>query len=107
MFERLADVEDAADIRVRDLARDADLGEKSLAPHGIGGERARQEFQRDRSAELEVVGAVHLAHPAATEQPDDAISPGDHTARREAPNRIAREYVAGGSLRTRAANHAR
>jgi hypothetical protein len=44
---------------------------------------SRQELQRDRLAELQVIGPVDLAHPAATEQTDDSISAGQHRARNE------------------------
>ena len=78
----LADVEHAADVRVRDLARDADLGQEPLVPDGIVGERARQEFQRDRRTELDVVGPVDLAHASAAEQADDAVAASEHGPRR-------------------------
>ena len=76
---------------MRDLARDAHLGQEPLAPDGIVGERAGQELQRDRRPELEVVGAVDLAHAAAAEQPDDAVAAGEHRSRRETSDRITRE----------------
>ena len=44
-----------------------------------------QELERDRLAELQVVGAVDLAHAAAAEQADDAIAAAEDRARREAP----------------------
>ena len=43
----------------------------------------RQELQRDRLVEREVVGAVHLAHAAASEQRDEAVAAGDDRAGRE------------------------
>lgn len=65
----LADVEDAADVRVRDLPREADLGQEPLAPDGFVGESAGQEFQCDRRPELDVIGRVDFTHPAAAERP--------------------------------------
>jgi hypothetical protein len=44
----------------------------------LRGERFRQELQRDRLAQLEVVGAVDLAHATAADQSDDAVAPLDH-----------------------------
>ena len=38
---------------------------------GIGRERFRQQFQRDRLTELEIVGAIDLAHAAAADERDD------------------------------------
>ena len=62
----LADVVDAADVGMRDLARDAHLGVEALEPRRDPRARlAREELQRDRLAELQVVGAVDLAHAAA------------------------------------------
>ena len=53
---------------MRHLARDphfvVELREADVvARHGV-----RQEFQRDRLAEAEIVGAIDLAHAAAAEQ---------------------------------------
>jgi hypothetical protein len=39
-----------------------------------------QEFQRDGLLELEIVGAVHLAHAAAPERRDDAEAAGEERA---------------------------
>ena len=44
---------------------------------------SRQELERHRLAELQVVGAVDLAHAAAAEQPADAIASRQHRARDE------------------------
>ena len=74
----LADVVDAADVGMRDLARDAHLGVEALErASGSDASRSRQELQRDRLAELQVVGAVDLAHAAAPEQADDAVALGE------------------------------
>ena len=44
-----------------------------------------QELQRDGLAELEIVGAVDLAHAAAAERRDDAEAAGEERAGGEAP----------------------
>ena len=80
----LADVVDAADVGVRDLARDAHLGVEALEAVLLRSESPRQELQRDRLAELQVVGAIDLAHAAAPEQADDPVALGEHRAGREA-----------------------
>ena len=54
-----------------------DLVEEPLEPIRIAFDVARQELQRDRLAELQVVGAVDLAHAAAAEQADHAIAAGE------------------------------
>jgi hypothetical protein len=68
------DVVDAADVGMHELPRDADLGKESLAPHRVGCERCRQKLQRHRLAQLQIVGAVHLARPAGAEQADNSIA---------------------------------
>ena len=70
----LADVVHAADVLVGDLARDAHLVVELRETRGIGGDGLGEELQRHGLVEPQVVGAVHLAHPAASKQPDDAIA---------------------------------
>ena len=77
----LADVVDAADVGMRDLARDAHLGVEALEAVLLRSESPRQELQRDRLAELQVVGAVDLAHAAAAEQADDPVALGEDRSR--------------------------
>ena len=79
----LADVEDAADVRMRDAQRHAHFVEEPLEPIRIALDVPRQELQRDRLAELQVVGAVDLAHAAAAEQADHAIAAADERAGQE------------------------
>ena len=76
----LADVVDAADVAVRHLARDAHLVVELRERCGSLGDGRRQELQRDRLAEREVVGAVDLAHAAAADQADDAVALGQQRA---------------------------
>ncbi len=81
----LADVVDAADVGMRDAARVTHLGVEALDEGGLRGEFLRQEFQRDRLAELQIVGAVDLAHAAVADQPDDAVPVGqDRPGRKSA-----------------------
>ena len=79
----LADVVDAADVRVRDLAREAHLGVEAREERLVVRDRLRQELQGDGLAELQVVGAVDLAHPALAEEADDAVALAEHRAGRE------------------------
>ena len=69
---------------MRHLARDAHFADEALAADRVAREIAREKLQRDRLAEFEVVGAVHLAHAAAAEQADDAIAIGEDRAGCEA-----------------------
>ena len=80
----LADVVDAADVGVGDAAREAHLGVEALEPGRLGRELRRQELQGDGLAELEVVGAVDLAHAAAADEADDAVALAEDRAGREA-----------------------
>ena len=80
---RSTDVEDAADVRMRDAQRQADFVEEPLEPIRVALDVARQELQRDGLAELQVVGAVDLAHAAAAEQADHAIAAGEDRAGQE------------------------
>ena len=79
-----ADVVDAADVAVRHLTRRADFVVELREADGVAGHLLRQELQRDRLTEAEVVGAIHLAHAAAAEQSDDAIAIGEDGAAGEA-----------------------
>jgi len=80
----LTDVKHPADVGVRHLARHAHLVEQPRHVPLILHEAARQELQRHLLAELQIVGAVHLAHAAATQQADNAVAPGDRGAGQEA-----------------------
>ena len=80
----LVDVVDAADIRVRHLARHAHFGVELRQPRGIAIDVGRQELERDCLTELQVVGAVDLAHAAATEPSDDAVAAAEQGAGIEA-----------------------
>ena len=84
---RVAEVVEPADVLVRDLARDAQLVVELRQPRVVGGDARREELQRDRLIEREIVGAVHLAHAAAAEQRDEAVAAGDNGAGRETSGR--------------------
>ena len=81
---QLADVEHAANVGVRHLARHAHLVEQTFDVVGVGGELARQELQRHLLAELQVVSAIDLTHTATPKQGDDSITPGHRRAGKEA-----------------------
>jgi hypothetical protein len=66
----LADVVGAADVAVRDGAGEADFVVELREPCRIAGELIRQQLERDRLSELQIVSAVDLAHPAAAERRD-------------------------------------
>jgi hypothetical protein len=70
----LRDVVDAADVGMRHAQREAHLGQEALEPIGIALDVTRQELQRDRLTQLEIVGAIDLAHAAAAEEADHAVA---------------------------------
>jgi hypothetical protein len=75
-----AEVEDAADIRVRDLAGEADFASEAGERVGIAGERGREKFQSDGLAEFQIFSAVDFAHTAFAERRDDAVAVGESGA---------------------------
>ena len=78
----LPEIEDAADVRMRDLARELDLGAEALdaaVVEQIGDEG----LERDLLAERLVEGGVDLAHAAGGEKVEDAIAIGEALAGRQ------------------------
>jgi hypothetical protein len=69
---------------MRHRARAAHFRQQAVVCRGVALERLRQERQRDRLAEFQVVGAIDLAHAPAPGQRDDAVAAGEDGARREA-----------------------
>ena len=69
---------------MRDLARDPDLAQQAGQSVFVLFQRCGQHLERHRLVELQVIGPVHLAHAAAAEETDDAITPGEDRARQEA-----------------------
>ncbi len=79
----VAEVVQADDVLVGHLARHTQLVVKLREPAVVAGYPGRQEFQRDRLVERQVVGAIHFSHAAASEQGDKAVAAGDNRAWRE------------------------
>ncbi len=76
-----ADVVHTTHVGMADLSCDADLGAEPRQPIGVGGDKVGQELQRDGLAKGEILGAIDLAHAAASEQADDLVPAGQHDAR--------------------------
>ena len=70
---RLLEAVHVRDVRVIQRRERTSFAFEPREPVGIAGDRIWQHFDRDVSFELAVVGAVHLAHTAATERRDDFI----------------------------------
>jgi hypothetical protein len=79
-----AEIVDAADIGVRDLARDANFIVKTGADGRIVRGNFRQKLERDFLAQREVVSAIDLAHTAAAKQRDNSIAIGEQRTGQEA-----------------------
>jgi len=79
----IADVVDAADVRMRDLPPEADFVVEEIELGCVLRQRGGEELERDLLAEFQIVRAVNLAHPAGSEDADDAIAAVDDRARRE------------------------
>ena len=76
----LADVEHAANVGMRDFAGQAHLLMEPRARSFVPHHRVRQEFQRDRLRQPQVLRAINLAHSAFAEKRDDAIALGEGRA---------------------------
>ena len=70
----LAEIVNAADVGMRNLARDANFVAEARQSGFIAGDALGQKLERDWLLERQVVGAVDLAHSAFAEQRDDAIA---------------------------------
>ena len=79
----VTEVVQTAHVLVRDLARHPQLVVELAQPRVTRGHGLRQELQRHRLLEREILGAVHLAHPAAPKQGDHSIAAGNDGAGRE------------------------
>jgi hypothetical protein len=77
------DVVDAADVRVRDLAAEADLVVQTAEERRVARQSRGQELQRHLLIELRVIGAIDLAHPARAENRRDPIASGNDRPGRE------------------------
>jgi hypothetical protein len=80
----LANVVNAAHIGVGNLARNADFVVEAGQQIQIAAGRFRQEFQRHRLSEQNVIGAEDFAHSAFAQSRDDAVPTDDQRSRFEA-----------------------
>ncbi len=64
---------DRGNLRMIQRRQQPRLAIEAGAPLGIGREQRRQHLDRHIAAEGRIVRAIHLAHAAGAEQPDDAI----------------------------------
>lgn len=74
------DVEDAADVRVGDLARELDLAPEPLDRELVAGDVPAHGLERHPLAQLLVLDLVDLAHAAAGQEAEDPVAPRDPLA---------------------------
>ena len=82
-----SDVINAADIGMGQLAGDADFGKETLPPDWIISKFWREELQRDRLPQFQIIRTVNFAHPPAAKQSYDAIPVGKDGSRSESSGR--------------------
>ena len=70
----LADVVDRHDVRIVQPCRGAGFAAEPLLEVGVLGVVGQQHLQRHHPVDLGVVGAPHLAHPAAAKQLDQLVA---------------------------------
>ena len=69
-----ADVVNPTDVFVTDLTRDAHFAMEPPQRSAVTEQMVRQELERDRLAQFQIVGAINFAHAAAPQQPNDSIT---------------------------------
>ena len=77
----LAEIVHAADIGMRDLARDADFIVEAAEGGWIARGHFGQEFERHLLAEREIVRAIDFSHAAAAEERNDPVAIGEQRSR--------------------------
>ena len=85
-----AQVVETTHVLMRDLPRDPQLVVELREPRRVAARGVREELQRDRLVEREVVRAVDLTHPAAADQRDNTVPAGDDRTRCVAPGGAVR-----------------
>ncbi len=78
--QRRMQVEDPANVGVRDAPGEQDLAPEPIEARRVDGEGRQEGLQRDAGPERGVVRFEHLAHSAARDEPDDDEPAGDGLA---------------------------
>ena len=104
----LAEVDDRDDVGVADLARELGLLVEPLARRRVERERRRDELERERLAELDVPGAIHLTHAAFPEATVERVATTDdggvtHHGQRTPGRAVATRFLDGAHGPTMAA----
>ena len=72
---RVADVVDRDDVRVVQRRRGPGFADEPGQAVPVAGRCGRQDLQRDPPAEADVLGEIHLPHPALAEEREDFVVP--------------------------------
>ncbi len=72
---RVADIVDRDDVRVVQRRRGPGLADEPGQAVLVAGRCGRQDLQRDPPAEADVLGEIHLTHPALAEEREDFVVP--------------------------------
>ncbi len=70
-----ADVVDREDVGMIQPARGAGFFQQAMPASRVAGQFVAQNLQRDFAAQARIPGAIHLAHAAGVERPDDFVTP--------------------------------
>jgi hypothetical protein len=69
----MPDVEERANVRMIERRQRPRLAIESLSKQRVGGERCREDLDRNRAIQPRVAGAKHFPHAAGAERRDDFI----------------------------------
>src|SRR6202043_2758704 len=96
LFQAVAEqVEDAAHIRVGDLAGQLDLAPEAVEGAFEVGDLGAHRLQGYALAQLEILGLVDVPHPAMADEADDLEAPRQHLPGRQMDRRRPRPSRAG------------
>ena len=95
------EVEDAADIGMRDLPRELDLAFEALGGLAPALRVRQQGLERDPHTQLEILGFVHFPHAAAGEEPHDTVAAGEQLVASEDGRSLAGRDRGGGHITRR------
>ena len=93
-----AEVEDAADVRVRDLAGELDLAHEAVDGLRVLRDLGPDGLERHPLAQAQVLRLVDRSHRALGDEPQDAVALGQHVAGRERQRPRVRGRTLGGAL---------
>jgi hypothetical protein len=79
----MANVENAADVGMGDLAGETDLVAQASQGDFVLGDRSREKLESDQLPQFQIVSAIDLAHASASQQFDDAVTLSEDSTRKK------------------------